>query len=123
MKAEGGSYQADLHRQGFFCDCSAFQLLQGFALVGNSRVIVLVLARLDPMAAAEAGVGAPVGQTVAPSEVTDGERRAGGDVEVWKLSQVVVVLRQRIGKVLLLLPDTFICLSGVGGWVGGDMTE
>lgn len=87
--------------------------------MGNSRVIVLVLARLDPMAAAEAGVGAPVGQTVASSKVTDGERRAGRDVKVWKLSQVVVVLRQRIRKVLLLLPDTFICLSVVGGLGGG----
>lgn len=45
-------------------------------------MIVLVLARLDPMAATEAGVGAPVGQTVASSEVTDGEWRAGRDVKV-----------------------------------------
>lgn len=50
--------------------------------MGNSRVIVFVLARLDPMATTEAGVGAPVGQTVASSKVIDGEGRAGRDVKV-----------------------------------------
>lgn len=70
----GDSHQADLHRQSFVGNRAPFQLLQGFALVGNGRVIVLVLrSRLDPVATAEAGVGAPVGQTVASSKVTDGE--------------------------------------------------
>lgn len=50
--------------------------------MGNRRVIVFVLARLDPVATAEAGVGAPVGQTVASPKVIDGERWAGGDVKV-----------------------------------------
>lgn len=49
--------------------------------MGNSWVIVLVLARLDPVATTEAGVGAPVGQTVASSKVIDGEWWAGGDVK------------------------------------------
>lgn len=86
IKVRGNSYQSDLHRQSFVSSCAAFQLLQGFALVGNSGVIVFVLARLDPVATAEAGVGAPVGQTVASPKVIDGERWAGGDVKVWKLS-------------------------------------
>lgn len=82
MVCRGNSYQADLHGQSFVGNCTPLQLLQSFALVGNSRVIVLMLARLDSMATAEAGVGAPVGQTVASSKVTDGERRAGRDVKV-----------------------------------------
>lgn len=45
-------------------------------------MIVLVLARLDPMATTEAGVGAPVGQTVASSKVIDGKWRDGRDVKV-----------------------------------------
>lgn len=81
IKVWGNSYQSDLHRQSFVGSCAAFQLLQGFSLVGNSGV----LAWLDPVATAEAGVGAPVGQTVASPKVIDGERWAGGDVKVWKL--------------------------------------
>lgn len=34
------------------------------------------------MTTTEAGVGAPVGQTVASPKVIDGERWAGGDVKV-----------------------------------------
>ncbi len=45
-------------------------------------MIVFVWARRVPMGPAEAGVGAPVGQAVASSKVMDGERWAGGDVEV-----------------------------------------
>lgn len=54
-------------------------------------MIVLVVTRGVPVAPAQAGVGAPVGQTVS-SEVVDGERRAGRDLEVRQLPQVVVVL-------------------------------
>lgn len=50
--------------------------------MGNGRVIVLMLARLDPMATTKAAVGTPVGQTVASSKVIDGEWRAGRDVKV-----------------------------------------
>lgn len=56
-------------------------------------MIVLVVAGQVPVATAEAGVGAPVGQAVAYPKVIDGERWAGGDVKVCKLSQVFVVLR------------------------------
>lgn len=45
-------------------------------------MIVLVLAGRVPVAAAEAGVGAPVGQAVTSPEVIDGERWAVGDVKV-----------------------------------------
>lgn len=76
------SYQSDLHGQSFVSGGTALQLLQGFALVGNRRMIVLVRAGWVPVATAEAGVGAPVGQAVASPKVIDGEWWAGGDVEV-----------------------------------------
>lgn len=73
------SYQADFHRQSFVGGSTALQLLQGFALVRNRRVIVLVKAGrvAVAVAAAEAGVGAPVGQAVASPKVIDVERLAG----------------------------------------------
>lgn len=55
-------------------------------------MIVLVQAARVAVAAAEAGVRAPVGQAVASPQVVDGERRAGGDVEVRDLPPLVVVL-------------------------------
>lgn len=76
------SYQSDLHRQSFVSSSTAFQLLKGFALVGNRRMIVLVRAGRVPVATAEAGVGAPVGQAVASPKVINGEWWAGGDVKV-----------------------------------------
>lgn len=85
-------YQSDLHGQSFVSSSTAFQLLQGFSLMGNRRMIVLVLAGRVPVATAEAAVGAPVGQAVAYPQVIDGEWWAGGDVKVRKFSQVVVVL-------------------------------
>lgn len=54
-------------------------------------MIVLVQAAVA-VAAAEARVRAPVGQAVASPQVVDGERRAGGDVEVRDLPPLVVVL-------------------------------
>ena len=86
------SYQSDFHRQSFVSSSTAFQLLQGFALVGNRWVIVLVRAGWIPMATAEAGVRAPVGQAVSSTKVIDGEGWAGGDVKVCKLSQILIVL-------------------------------
>lgn len=65
-----------------------------------------------PVASAEAGVGAPVGQAVANPEVIDGQQRAAGDVEVRELAHVVVVLRRRTREVLLLLPHALVSLSG-----------
>lgn len=113
MKSSGSpSYQSDLYGQSFVRSSAAFQLLQRFALVGDGRITVLVRTRQVPVASAEAGVGAPVGQAVASPEVTDGERWAGGNVKVRKLSQVVVVLRRGMGEVLLLLPHPLIRLSG-----------
>lgn len=108
-------YQSDLHRRGLVCGGAALQLLQGFALVGHRRMIVLVLAAgVDVgVAAAQAGMGAPVGQAVTPGQVVDGERRAGGDVgEVGELAQVVVVLGRGGGELLRLLPDALLGLSG-----------
>lgn len=93
MNSRNCSYQSDFYGQSFVCGGSALQLLQGFSLVGNRRITVLVGAGRVPVASAEAGVGAPVGQTVATSEIIDGEWWAGGNVKVCKLSQVVVVLR------------------------------
>lgn len=106
------SYQPDLHGQSFISSSTAFQLLQGLALVGNRRMIVLVWPRRVPVATVEAGVGAPVGQAVASPKVIDGEWWAGGDFKVWKLSQVVIVLWRRTREVLLLLPHPLIRLSG-----------
>ncbi len=85
-------------------------------------MIVFVWARRVPMGPAEAGMGAPVGQAVASSKVMDGERWAGGDVEVWKLPQVVVVLWRRIREVLLLLPHALIHLSGKS-WKMNSLTN
>lgn len=76
------TYQSDLYSQNFISSRTAFQLLQGFPLVGNRRVIVLVLARWVPIPTTKAGVGAPVGQAVASPKVTDGEWWTGGDVKV-----------------------------------------
>lgn len=45
-------------------------------------MIVLVRARQVPVATAEAGVGAPVGQAVASPKVIDGEWWASGEVKV-----------------------------------------
>lgn len=86
------SYQSYFHGQSFVSSSTAFQLLQGFAFVGNRGVIVLVRAGRVPMATAEAGVGAPVGQAVSSTKVIDGEGWAGGDVKICKLSQILVVL-------------------------------
>ena len=91
--AEVSSYQSDLYGQSFVRSSAALQLLQGSALVGNRRITVLVRAGRVPVASAEAGVGAPVGQAVASPKVIHGEGWASGNVKVWKLSQVVVVLR------------------------------
>lgn len=55
-------------------------------------MIVLVSTRHVPVDTAEAGVGAPVGQTVASTKVIDGEWWAGGDLKVGKLPQIIVVL-------------------------------
>lgn len=110
--SRNNSYQSDLHGQSFVSSSAAFQLLQGFALMGNRRMIVLVLAGRVPVATAEAGVGAPVGQAVAYPKVIDGEWWAGGDVKVRKFSQVVVVLWGRTREVPLLLPHPLIRLSG-----------
>lgn len=76
------SYQSDLYRQSFVRSSTTLQLLQGFALVRNRRIIVLVRAGRVPVATAETGVGAPVGQAVASPKVIDGERWAGGNVKV-----------------------------------------
>lgn len=96
IESNNHSYQSDLHGQSFVSSSTTLQLLQGFALVGNRRMIVLVLAGRVTVATAEAGVGAPVGQAVASPKVIDGERwRAEWAVvvvKVRKLSQVVVVL-------------------------------
>lgn len=80
--SRNNSYQSDLHGQSFVSSGTAFQLLQGFALVRNRRMIVLMLARWIPVATIQAGMGSPVGETVASPKITDGEWWACGDVKV-----------------------------------------
>lgn len=55
-------------------------------------MIILVKAGWVAMSTAEAGVRAPIGQAVASPKIIDGERWAGGDFKVCKLSQVLIVL-------------------------------
>lgn len=120
------SYQSDLHGQGLVRGGAALQLLQGFALVGHRRMIVPVLAAGVGVgvAAAQAGVGAPVGQAVGPGQVVDGERRAGGDVgKVGELAQVVVVLGGGGGELVRLLPHALLGLSGVARYEGINSSE
>lgn len=76
------SYQSDLHGQSFVSSGTAFQLLQGFALVRNRRMIVLMLARWIPVATIQTGMGAPVGEIVASPKIVDGEWWVCGDVKV-----------------------------------------
>lgn len=80
--SNNNSYQSDLHGQRFVSSSAALQLLKGFALVRNRRMIVLVWAGRVPVSTAEAGMGAPVGQAVASPKVIDGEWWTGGDVKV-----------------------------------------
>lgn len=72
MGGKNGTHQPDLHGQSFV-GSAALQLLQGFALVWNRWVIVFVRTGWVSMALTEAGVRAPVGQTVASTKVIDGE--------------------------------------------------
>lgn len=92
-KNQKDSYQANLDRRRLVGGVAAFQLLQGFALVRDGRMIVLMQScRVPVVAAGEAGVRAPVGQAVSSPEVVDGEGRAGGEVKIREFPHILVVL-------------------------------
>lgn len=106
------SYQSDFHWQSFVSSSTPLQLLKGFSFVGNRRMIVLVRTGRVSQTTSEARVRAPVRQTVTSSNVIDSKWWAGGDVKAGEFLQVFIVLWRRARKVVLLFPNSFICLPG-----------